>query len=207
MAAAEVYNRECLGYIFGRKPTKRQNRFVVTSAITCAAVVRRTNAHVRQSERAFRRMNELMQAEPASFPWLGDFHSHPSRPYRLACDLSVEDLNSMAPDDYRFGILVSISRRGKRPLEWRLKSRRTRLRGTLGKFDFHLVAHQLIRDAAGTAIRDEHEAESPPPGHRGRQSNPEEPEPFRPPHVRRAVSLIHWCHGEGTAQAHRRSFL
>ena len=156
MAAAEVYNRECLGYIFGRKPTKRQNRFVVTSAITCAAVVRRTNAHVRQSERAFRRMNELMQAEPASFPWLGDFHSHPSRPYRLACDLSAEDLNNMVTDDYRFGILVSISRRGKRPLEWRLKSRRTRLRGTLGKFDFHLVAHQLIRDAAGTAIRDEH---------------------------------------------------
>lgn len=153
-SAAEVYNRECLGYLFGYGPSKKRDHYIVTSALNLSAIVRRTNRKVQQSHNGWMRLNQLIVTAPKLYPYLGDFHSHPGIPsLGRSLALSDADLQGMTAKDYSFGVIISIMRRGKNRMEWRLKSRRTRLRGTIGRFDVHLVAYQIVRDGEGKPVK------------------------------------------------------
>lgn len=155
MSAVEVYNRECFGYIFGRKPNRRREHFVITSAFNCAGISRRTNLEVRQSQRACDRLHNIQTSAPGLFPYIGYFHSHAAAGrHRAKSDPSVFDRKTIARDDGDFGVIITIARRGSRLLDWRLKSKRTRLRGSLGTFDCHVIAFTPVRSEQGEILKD-----------------------------------------------------
>jgi hypothetical protein len=140
-ASVEMYNRECLGLMYGYCPSKGRDCFVITNAIQLAAVFH-SYCRVRHSIRADKRVRKFKAAAPKVFQYLADF------------SLSDQDLLNIDPSD-RFSLLIAIIRRGKRRLKWCLKSRKTRLRGSLGDFDFHILSYWPIRNGGGKLVADD----------------------------------------------------
>lgn len=154
-AAVELFNRECLGYLFGYSSGKPTNYFIITNAVQLAAVVRRTRCGVHQSKRACKRIGGLIEKAPKLFPYLADFHSHPHpKMWRGSSGLSEEDRKSMT-DAEEFCIIIALSPRGERLLEWTMRDDGTRLRGSLGRFDVHFTAHRVVRDDEKKPVKDE----------------------------------------------------
>ncbi len=165
LAAVEVYNRECLGDLYGEMPTARKNQYVIQSAVPLQAVHRRTSTKAFQSKRSFDRLHRFRNDSGLGRKLIGDFHSHPfirKRPHPIG--LSDIDIASMKSDltaqeklsqqngdvlrsrDWYLGLVVSISPRGKNILPWRVLAQGTRLRGTLGRYRFHISVYRLIRE-------------------------------------------------------------
>jgi hypothetical protein len=98
-----------------------------------------------------------MKSAPALYRCLGDFHSHPaSGPFKRPFFISDEDARSMTDKDHCVGVILTISRRARRGshlLDWRLKSNGTRLRGTLGDFNVHLMVYRVLRNRKGDVRR------------------------------------------------------
>lgn len=154
-AAVEVYPRECFGFMFGRRATQRTARFTVASTFNCAALSRRTSAETAQSIPAADRLFALTDSVPRLYPYLGFFHSHTGKtPRWQRFGFSNTDARNMADEDF-FGVVVTVRPRSPRYLRWCLRSARTRLRGSLGAFDFHVTAHALVRGADGAYEKDE----------------------------------------------------
>lgn len=157
-AAVEVYNRECLGVIFGKKISGDPPKFIVTAARSWAAVVRRTNAEVHVSQRALQRVNRLLEA-PNLFSYLGDFHSHPLlRDVEPLPNPSQLDVQMLASEEQKegecLGVIISIAQRKRKRDRWRLMDHRTLLHGSLQEFECNIVVHQLAHDEDGERIRD-----------------------------------------------------
>jgi proteasome lid subunit RPN8/RPN11 len=155
LAAVEMYNRECLGYLFGFSSGDPADNFIITSAVQLAAVVHRTSCGLQQSKRACKRLGGFIDKAPKLFPYLADFHSHPSsKMWPGLFGLSEDDRKSMHDED-KFCIIIAIARRTNRILEWTMRDDGTRLRGSLGRFDVHFTAHRVVRDDEGKPVRDE----------------------------------------------------
>lgn len=154
-AAVEVYPRECLGLVFGRKSSRRTLRHVITNVLNCAALTRHTTAEVVQSKRAGKRLYAFIDAAERLFPYIGYYHSHTEKTLRWQqFGFSHQDARTMSDAD-QFGIVLTVHPRTSRRLRWCIRSSHTRLRGSLGAFDFHLTAHALVRDAEGNCEKDD----------------------------------------------------
>ncbi|MEK9208760.1 MAG: hypothetical protein AAB910_01645 [Patescibacteria group bacterium] len=155
LAAVEMYNRECLGYLFGYSSGKPTKSFVITSAVQLAAVVHRSSCGLHQSKRACKRLGGFIDKASRLFPYLADFHSHPHpKMWPGLFGLSEDDRKSMHDED-KFCVIIALSPRGKRLLEWAMRDEGTRLRGSLGHFDVHFTAHWVVRDEEGKPVKDE----------------------------------------------------
>ena len=154
-SAVEVYPRECFGFMFGRTPTRQRAHYILGSCFNCAALSRRTSTTTAQSVPAARRLFALTDSAPRLYPYLGFYHSHTGRtPNWQRFGFSSTDAMNMSDSD-AFGVVITVRPRGPRCLVWRIRSVHTRLRGSLGAFDFHLTAHALVKDEAGDYVKDE----------------------------------------------------
>jgi len=148
LAAAETYNRECLGYVFGSGPTRKRRFFRITNVIAIQGVRRRTNVEIEQSQRSWKRLHGYIKSSLRLYPILGDFHSHPaSGPYKKSIEMSETDIMGMRKDsDAKIGIIIGISSRTKKRVLWNVPVRGPHtgiLRGSLAGFTFKVCAYTL----------------------------------------------------------------
>lgn len=152
-SATENHQKECFGYLFGH--LRRGKEYRVIAARQCARMIERKKGCLRQSRRAGEQIWKFMKVSARLFPYLGDFHSHPiTSLYHAAYGLSDEDLGNIFDHD-RICVVITLVRRGNRALEWCLKDHRTRLRGSYGDFDFHILAYGPLRTSEDKLARDE----------------------------------------------------
>lgn len=153
LSAVEMYNRECVGYLFGYVRKRPATQYTISSAMQLAAVVRRTPFGVHQSKRAYARMTKFINTTGSLFPVIGDYHSHPrQKSSRILFGLSATDRCSLEVGNV--AIVMAISPRERRLVQWELRDESTRLRGSLGRFNIHFTAHHLVSDGSGGFLKD-----------------------------------------------------
>ena len=109
LASIETFKRECLGYIFGHKPTNRHNSFVITDAVAVQLARKRKNKEVEQNKIGEERMKDCFARYPSLFRVIGDFHSHPEwGDYTREPTLADDDIADMLETGYPLGIVIKI---------------------------------------------------------------------------------------------------
>lgn len=146
LSSIETFKRECFGFIFGHKPSKTRNSFIITNAVTVQLAKKRRNTEVDQSKLSEKKMKECFEKYPAIFPVIGDFHSHPEwGPYKREPGLSEEDMKDMIRTGYPLSIVIKISSVNKERILWE-SAADGGIRGSLGKYKFHINILRTIRD-------------------------------------------------------------
>lgn len=145
-SAIESFNRECLGYMFGKCPTKDHNFFVVENAVNIQLARVRKNMEVQQSRASSNRTEGVVEKYGRLYPFIGDFHSHPEwhKRKRLAVP-SEQDKKAMIQDNIKLSIIIKISTINKERLLWENISSGG-VHGSLDKYKFHLNAFSMISD-------------------------------------------------------------
>lgn len=146
MASIETFKRECLGDIFGIMPSRDKNYFVITNALPIQLAKKRKNLGIEQSGRSKKNMRAVYDKYPRLFPCIGDFHSHPEfgSLQRLPV-MSDTDIADMINQDMALGIVIKISSVNKERILWESASGGG-VRGSLGKYKFHINAIRIIKD-------------------------------------------------------------
>lgn len=144
-SAVEVFNRECLGFVFGRKPSKKYNSFVIENAVNIQMATRR-NLEVKQSKTSSDRMDAIIDKYGGLYPFIGDFHSHPEwRTHKRLADLSEDDVKSMKEDKICLSIIIKISSINKdRPIWGNVSG--GGIQGSLDRYKFHINAFTMLGD-------------------------------------------------------------
>jgi len=149
LSAAETHKRECFGYIFGHKPTKENNCFVVTNAAAVQLARKRKNKEIEQSRASRARMREYFSRYSTLYPMLGDFHSHPEwGDYVREMTLSDGDLEDMIKDNFLIGVVIKVVSVNKDRLLWQ-RATHGGLKGSLGKFKFYVTVGRAIKGRGG----------------------------------------------------------
>lgn len=146
-SAVEVYKRECLGLLLGRR---RGSRFVVEHAVTYQQAERRHHG-VAVHEKIERRVLSVLERLPGA-QLLGDFHSHPQ--FGCARGLespSCDDQEGLAPGQISMIVAVNDAARAR---PFREHDDGT-ISGVIGRFDLRLGAFALHRadEVAPVALR------------------------------------------------------
>src|SRR3989344_4293365 len=74
IAAVDTFKRECFGYFFGSKPTKKKNTFLIKNAIAVQGTIKRANTEVRISKACHQRLVRIFSKYPGLYPAIGYFH-------------------------------------------------------------------------------------------------------------------------------------
>lgn len=156
-AAAEIYNKECFGFLLGRPPTGKRPYWTIEAVHIAQGVTKRSQCHVHTSEATERRLRRYWRAIGQQL--IGDFHSHtayrtPEGVVRRLQGLSETDIESMkkGPIDLPpppLSAVVSIAEQEEVIKPWRLKARRTRLCGSLSGYHLGLSLYMLVPNADG----------------------------------------------------------
>lgn len=148
-SAIESFNRECLGFLFGKKLSKDYNSFVIENAVNIQLARVRKNLEVQQSKASSNRTDAIVKKYGKLYPFIGDFHSHPEwhKHKRLALP-SDQDKEAMKKDKIDLSIIIKISSVNKdRPI-WENASGGG-IHGSLDKYKFHINAFSMIPDGSG----------------------------------------------------------
>ncbi|OGN00126.1 MAG: hypothetical protein A3B91_01785 [Candidatus Yanofskybacteria bacterium RIFCSPHIGHO2_02_FULL_41_29] len=144
LAAVDPFKKECLGYIFGKKPTKKRNSFIVINAIPAQLVKRRLNSEIEQSEAGFTRMDKLFSNFYSLYPVIGDFHSHPEWGlHKGSSHVSQKDIEGMRKEMKKISLWVVISissRMREKVVFWQCQDDGG-VRGSLGRYLFEIKAY------------------------------------------------------------------
>jgi len=136
LSAAEVYNRECYGLLFGyRLPGKT----IVEGAIAYQTAERKFS-QVALYERQARIIQEVIREFP-KHAYVGEFHSHPF--FRGAAGdtgLGPEDLRGITEPEVQ--LVVAINPR-QRSVDWST-NRSGILSGTLAGFHFRIAGYAVL---------------------------------------------------------------
>lgn len=119
-ASIETFKRECVGFVFGREPTKTRNTFIITTAVPLQCV-RRLHTKLRVLTRGERRLSEFFSHMPKGSQPLGDFHSHTERagvPYTP--EMSEIDIEDMKQCQSKIEFIIGITSRKRGVSEWRV---------------------------------------------------------------------------------------
>lgn len=153
LAAVDVFKKECFGYVFGRKPTRINNRYRVTDVIVLQSVIRGKDSRARKfteidhMKRSRQRMFEIFDSYSRLYPLLGDFHSHPE--YGTdprSVELSDRDIMDMKDASWcKIAFVIRISTRTKERLEWYQKQDGG-VRGSFGCYVVDVNVYRLIKD-------------------------------------------------------------
>lgn len=152
LASIETFKRECLGYIFGYKPTNKRNSFVITNAIAIQLAQKRKNSEVEQSKLSARNIDGCCEKYPTLFRGIGIFHSHPEwGKHKGSADLSKRDIKAMVKEDIPISIIMAISSINKDRVLWQSSSDGG-IKGSLGKYKFHIKVHRIVKNGDGKSV-------------------------------------------------------
>lgn len=155
-ASIGTFKKECLGVVFGRKPTNKKPFFVIASAEPLQDV-RCFHDMVELRERSERRLKEFFRQMPKYSQPLGDFHSHTEwgkKRYRR--EMSNGDVKSMARQELKIEFIIAIysSMRSRRWETHPDGSVRGSLNGIARKYYFNINAYVLeYRDNKFVPVR------------------------------------------------------
>lgn len=153
ISSVETFKRECLGYVFGYKPTAGRENYLITSVHNIAMVSKRKNAEIEENERSRKRLTGLFEAAPALYRYLGDFHSHPEwGTAKGVAELSEQDIKNMLDNKKSFEIVIAVNSRKKGQVPWEVLADGG-IRGSLDKFNFHMAAFTLDADAKPVQLK------------------------------------------------------
>ncbi|MBE0425471.1 MAG: Mov34/MPN/PAD-1 family protein [Nitrospirae bacterium] len=140
LSSAEVYKRECLGFLLGYK---LEDRFIIEHAFSVQTANRKHKGVVfnkknhKKIEPILTRFNKLQK--------IGDFHSHTQfGPTKGLPIPSSEDIKEMAPG--RIYLIVAINNNEK-TMPW-CENRDGMVSGSVSNFFFKISAHFLNGDSA-----------------------------------------------------------
>ncbi len=146
LASVETFNRECFGYIFGYKPSRHRNSFVITNAVAVQLAKKRKNTEIDQSDLSYRNMWKLFSKYPTLFRVVGDFHSHPEwGHHKRIANFSDGDIADMIEKEYPIGVVIKISSLNKERILWE-SAGDGGIRGSLGKYKFHINVCRVVKD-------------------------------------------------------------
>jgi len=149
LSSVETFKRECFGYIFGRKPSRTRNNFIITSAVAVQLAKKRRNKEIEQSKLSERNMKEFFKKYPAIFPVIGDFHSHPEwGSHKREPTLSSTDMKDMLRGGCPLSVVIKISSINKDRILWQ-GTAEGGIRGSLGKYKFHINILRVTKEGNG----------------------------------------------------------
>ncbi|MDP3696783.1 MAG: hypothetical protein Q8R55_02000 [Candidatus Taylorbacteria bacterium] len=144
IASVETFKRECVGYVFGYKPTRERNSFVITNSVAIQLAKKRKNSEVEQSQLSGMHIDDCFKKYPSLFRVIGDFHSHPEWGSCKGLALPTDrDIKNMEKGE--MSIIIAISSINKDRVLWQGASGGG-IKGSLSKYKFHLNAFRLIKD-------------------------------------------------------------
>ena len=149
LASVETFKRECFGYVFGYKPTKKRNSYVITSVMPVQLIKKRHNRAIEQSNLSVKNMISCLYKYPTLFPVIGDFHSHPEwGSHKRIPRLSEGDITDMVKSRSPLGVVIKISSINKERILWQRGSDGG-VKGSLGDYKFHLNVCRIIENEGG----------------------------------------------------------
>ncbi|MHB8882259.1 MAG: Mov34/MPN/PAD-1 family protein [Thermodesulfovibrionales bacterium] len=135
LSSAEVYKRECLGFLLGYR---LEDRFIIEHAVSFQTASRRAKGVV-SHDRSHKKIDPIL-ARFDRLQLIGDFHSHTQfRDMKGLPVPSPEDISGMTSD--RIYLIVAINNY-KKTMPWAENRDRT-ISGTVGDFFFKISAHYL----------------------------------------------------------------
>ncbi len=145
-SAVDTFRRECYGHIFGKKPSRTRNSYIVN----CAGQINSTssrNKEVDHKKRSKKRVHKIYSQYPSLYPLIGDFHSHAQwGSYYRSVELSDTDIKGMTEEKWcEIAFVIRISSRSKERLEWVSKTDGG-IRGTFGDYIVDVNVYRLIED-------------------------------------------------------------
>jgi len=149
LSSVETFKRECFGYIFGLKPSRTRNSYVITSAVAVQLAKKRRNKEIEQSKLSEKSMKKCFEKYPAIFPVIGDFHSHPEwGSHKREPGLSHTDMKDMIRTGYPLSVVIKISSINKERILWQ-GTADGGVKGSLGKYKFHINILKVVKDEHG----------------------------------------------------------
>jgi hypothetical protein len=144
LAVIETFRKESVGFLFGYKPTKNRNSFVVTNAISIQLTRRRNNLEVEQSDKSDRNLNiGCLNKYPRLFREIGTFHSHPEwGRHSRSSSLSKADIEDAFTQGHALSVVIKISSINKERVTWE-KVTDGSIHGSLGDWKFSVNAWQV----------------------------------------------------------------
>lgn len=140
LSSAEVYKRECFGFLLGYK---LEDRFIVEHAFSVQTANRRHKG-VEYKDKNHKKIEQIL-ARFKKLQKIGDFHSHTQfGPTKGLPIPSEEDINGMVPENVY--LIVAINNNEK-TMSWGEKRDGT-ISGSISDFFFKISAHFLNGDAS-----------------------------------------------------------
>ncbi len=144
IAAVDTFRRECFGYFFGLKPTRKKNAFFIKNVIAVQSTIKRANTEVKVGKGCYQRLNSIFSKYPRLYPVLGYFHSHPEwGSVPGSHEMSDGDIIEMSKSDSEIAVVLKISSRKRERLDWVSKSDGG-VRGSYGDYIVDLNVYRLI---------------------------------------------------------------
>ena len=146
LGAIDPFKRECLGYIFGKKPSRGDNSYIVESAVLVQSAQMRKNSEIEQSQLSLRRMNAIFRDYKSLYPLIGDFHSHPEwGKHDGSPELTNKDIADMKEAEPGYlGIVIGVSTRERQPLlSWQTVG--GYVKGSLSKYIFEVSVYVVTQ--------------------------------------------------------------
>ncbi len=145
LSSAEVYKKECLGFLLGYK---LKDSFVIEHAYSLQTADRKPKGVV-SLDRSHKQILPILE-RLERLQIVGDFHSHTQFGSRKGLPLpSREDIDGMNSDHVYFIIAINNARKS---MVWS-ENRDGTLSGTVGTFFFKIAAYRLVSPASIKKVR------------------------------------------------------
>jgi proteasome lid subunit RPN8/RPN11 len=142
LSSAEVYNRECLGYLLGYR---LEDRFIIEHAFSFQTASRKPRGVV-SHDRSHRKIQPILDRFDR-LKIIGDFHSHTQFGMTKGLPMpSKEDVKGMAQQHIYIIVAVNQCRKAK---YW-TENRDSTISGSIGDFFFKISAYFLN---GGSSVR------------------------------------------------------
>lgn len=147
-ASIETFKRECVGYIFGHKPSRKRNSFIITNAANIQLAKKRKNSEVVQSQLSKKNCEDLFKKYPSLFKVIGDFHSHPEWGKHKGVAMPSEtDIKNIERGE--ISIIIAISTINKDRILWQ-NNNEGGVKGSLGNYRFDLNVFRIVQKKDGS---------------------------------------------------------
>lgn len=135
LSSAEVYKRECLGFLLGYQ---LEDRFIIEHAFSFQTANRKPKG-VAYHDRSHKKIEPIL-ARFDRLQIIGDFHSHTQFGMTKGLPFpSKEDVMGMRPEDIY--LIVAINN-NKKTMQW-AENRDSTISGSVGEFFFKISAYFL----------------------------------------------------------------
>lgn len=150
-AAIETFPKECLGTIFGKRPTRKKKYHLITNAIPIQLVTCRKNNEVEQDDYGKKQLRSIIAKAPKLYPALGSFHSYPEGRKKIKTEFDIAEMSeiskadkkSMRKDKEEIAIIITVSYKKKLLEKWHSNRVETEgwIEGRLGRYNLYITAH------------------------------------------------------------------